>query len=184
MRISVSVVLSFSGSVCFGTVFGQLTGTGVMTPPSYNTLIRPGTGNTMTDPVFGSTIKRSRTRSLHRTLSGGYLTWIENEYSTTNAFNNDNSNFILLHESYFALHDGTTGLYIHDLPFQIDASSEPRWSRNDLVTIYYHYGNSLMSYNISTGGIDVVHTFSAYSAINGLGEMDISRWRSSCFCGR
>jgi hypothetical protein len=42
------------------------------------------------------------------------------------------------------------------------------------VTLYYHSGNQLKSYDISTGGIGVVHTFSEYSSISGNGEMDIS----------
>jgi hypothetical protein len=133
-------------------------------------------GQAYTDPVFGATIKRvSNALATPNADQGGYLTWIEDEYSTASAFNNDNSKFILLHQSYFGLYDGSTGLYIHDLPLEISSSSEPRWSRSDLVTIYYHLGNELKSYNISTGGINVVHTFSQYTSISGLGEMDISR---------
>jgi len=161
--------------MCVGTAFGQLTTTAVLNPPNYDTLIPPAVGNTMIDPVFGSTIKRvSNALATPNAAAGGFLTFIENEYSTANAFNNDNSKFILLHESYFALYDGATGLFIHDLPLQISAATEPRWSRKDLVTIYYHSGNELRSYNISTGGINVVHTFSGYTSISGLGETDLS----------
>ena len=35
-------------------------------------------------------------------------------------------------------------------------------------------GNQLKSYNVATGVISVVHTFSEYSSISGNGEMDIS----------
>src|SRR6185369_2721806 len=72
------------------------------------------------------------------------------------------------------LYDGPTGSYNRDLPLEINSSSEPRWSRKDNATLYYHSGNQLKSYNISTGVASVVHTYSQYSAIGGNGEMDIS----------
>ena len=52
--------------------------------------------------------------------------------------------------------------------------SEPRWSRKDNHTIYYVHGNQFKTYDISGGAIAIVHTFSEYSAISGLGESDIS----------
>ena len=172
VRRVVSSVLTLS----LGTAYAQLATTSALAPPNYDAMIPPAVGATYVDPVFGAIVKRvSNALATPNADRGGYLTWIENEYSTTSAFNNDNSRFVLVHESYFALYDGSTGLYIHDLPFEINASSEPRWSRNDLVTLYYHSGNQLKSYNVSTGGINVVHTFSSYSSISGLGEMDISR---------
>jgi hypothetical protein len=155
--------------------FAQLSTGGVLLPPNYNTFIPPAVGNVYVDPVFGSTVKRvSNAMATPNVDQGGNLTWIENEYSTTSAFNSDNSKFILLHQSYFALYDGPTGSYNRDLPLEINSSSEPRWSRKDNATLYYHSGNQLKSYNISTGVASVVHTFSQYSAIGGNGEMDIS----------
>jgi len=156
-------------------VFAQSTAGGLAIPPNYDTFQPPVAGGTYVDPVFGSTIQRvSNALNTPDTADGGNLTWIENEYATMSAFNSDNSRFILLHQSYFGLYNGASGVYMNDLPFEISASSEPRWSRRDNVTIYYHSGNQLKSYNISTGGIGVVHTFSEYSSISGNGEMDIS----------
>lgn len=156
------------------TALAQLTGTGIELASDYDTFVPPSVGLTYVDPTFGSTIKRvSNALGTPNADGGGYLTWIENEYSTMSAFNSNNSNFILVHQSYFALYDGS-GLYMHDLPLEINASSEPRWSRKDNVTLYYHSGNMLKSYNISTGDIAVVHTFSEYTSISGNGEMDIS----------
>ena len=153
----------------------QTTSTGPELAPSYDTFVPPPVGGTYSDPVFGSTIKRvSNALATPNGASGGSLNWIENEYSTASPFNTDNSKFVLVHESYFALYDGATGLYLHDLPFEINASSEPRWSRKDLVTLYYHAGNQLKSYNIATGGINLIHTFTEYSSISGNGEMEIS----------
>ena len=170
--ILVSLFLLSIGSVA--PALAQLTGTGIEPAPNYDTFVPPPVGGSYVDPVFGSTIKRvSNALGTPNADGGGYLTWIEDEYSAANAFNNDNSKFILVHQSYFALYDGS-GFYLHDLPFEINSSSEPRWSRKDNVTLYYHSGNMLKSYNISTGGISVVHTFSEYSSISGNGEMDIS----------
>jgi hypothetical protein len=167
-----------SGSVLLiGTIetaSAQLTSTGIELAPDYDTLVPPSVGLTYVDPTFGSTIQRvSNALGTLNADGGGYLTWIENEYSTMSAFNSNNSNFILVHESYFGLYSGS-GHYMHDLPLEINSSSEPRWSRKDNVTLYYHSGNMLKSYNISTGAIAVVHTFSEYTSISGNGEMDIS----------
>ena len=157
-----------------GNALAQLTSTGVELAPDYDSLAAPPVGMTYVDATFGSTIKRvSNALGTPNADGGGNLTWIENEYSTVSPFNSDNSKFILVHQSYFALYDGS-GFYIHDLPLEINASSEPRWSRKDNVTLYYHSGNMLKSYNSSTGAIAVVHTFSEYSSISGGGEMDIS----------
>jgi hypothetical protein len=154
--------------------FAQLTVAGLELPSSYDALQPPVVGGTYVDPVFGSTVKRvSNALGTLNADQGGDLTWIENEYSTASPFNSDNSKFILVHQSYFALYDGS-GFYIRDLPLEISSSSEPRWSRKDNVTLYYHSGNMLKSYNMSTGSIGVVHTFSEYTAISGNGEMDIS----------
>jgi hypothetical protein len=156
------------------SAMAQGTATGVQPAPNYDSFIPPVTGGTYTDPVFGSTIKRvSNALATPNADRGGYLTWIESEYSTMSPFNSDNSKFILVHESYYGLYDGS-GFYMHDLPLEINSSSEPRWSRKDNATLYYHSGNQLKSYNIASGGINVIHTFSEYSSISGNGEMDIS----------
>ena len=105
--------------------------------------------------------------------SGGYLTWITDEYSTMTPFNSDNSSILLVHQSYFGLYDGS-GSYIRDLPLEINSSSEPRWSRSDNHTVYYVHGNQLKSYDTSSGAMSIVHTFSEYSVIGGFGESDIS----------
>jgi hypothetical protein len=88
-------------------------------------------------------------------------------------FNSDNSRIILVHQSYFGLYDGT-GFYLRDLPLEINASSEPRWSRKDNHTLYYVHGNQFKAYDISSGATTIVHTFNEYSAISGMGESDIS----------
>src|SRR5204863_6970181 len=95
------------------------------------------------------------------------------EYSTAAPFSSDNSRLILLHQSYFGLYDGN-GSFIGNLPLEINSSSEPRWSRTDNTTLYYHAANQIKSYNVSSQTTKVVHTFKEYSSIKGNGEMDMS----------
>ncbi len=149
--------------------------TSVRLPQSYGTMQPPASGSTYTDPVFGTSIKRiTNALSTNNADTGGKLTWIEDEYSTASPFNNDNTRLILAHQSYFGLYDGD-GNSLGNLPLDVNTLSEPRWSRKDNSTLYYHRGNQLKSYNVSTGLTNVVHTFSEYSLIGGNGEMDISQ---------
>jgi len=158
----------------FGTARAQVTATGVVPAQNYNSFIPPAAGGAYIDPAFGSTIQRvSDALATPNSSGGGNLTWIENEYSTASAFNSDNSRFLLVHQSYFGLYDGS-GTHIGDLPLEIVASSEPRWSRQNQTTVYYHFGNQLKSYDIASGVTAVVHSFNEYSSISGNGEMDIS----------
>jgi len=170
-------VLSVPGSVFLtglGISSAQVTTTAIENPPSYNTFPPPAPGGLYLDPVFGYAITRiSNAAGTRNADGGGNLTYIVDEYSTMSPFNGDNSQLILVHQSYFGLYNGS-GAYVKDLPLEINASSEPRWSRNDAVTLYYHSGNQLKSYNTSTGTSNVVHTFSEYSSISGMGESDIS----------
>ncbi len=141
----------------------QLTAGGVELPPSYNTFQPPAVGGIYVDPVFGSTVKRiSNALGTPNADGGGNLTWITDEYSTVSPFNSDNSRLILVHQSYFALYDGT-GFYLRDLPLEVNSSSEPRWSRKDNHTLYYVHGNQLKTYDTSSSTASIVHTFSEYS---------------------
>jgi len=154
--------------------FSQLSAGGVELPTNYNTFQPPGVGGTYVDPVFGSTVKRiSNALGTPNSDGGGSLTWITGEYPTASPFNSDNSRIILVHQSYFGLYDGT-GFYMRDLPLEISASTEPRWSRKDNHTLYYVRGNQFKTYDISSGVMTIVHTFREYSAISGMGESDIS----------
>src|ERR1022692_4477109 len=143
-------------------------------PVSYTTLQPPRSEASYVDPAFGTSIKRI-SDALHTAdaANGGMLQWIENEYSTAAAFNSDNSRLILLHNSYFGLYDGS-GAFLGNLPFEIAGLSEPRWSRIDNNTLYYHPvgGNQLKTYNVASRVTAVVHTFGEYGSIFGNGEMD------------
>src|SRR5262249_18316652 len=101
------------------------------------------------------------------------LVTISTEYSTMSPFNQDDSRLLLVHLSYFALYDGS-GNFLNNLPFEINASAEPRWSRSDPNALYYVSGNQLKQYKADSGLTSVVHTFNEYSAISGRGKSDIS----------
>jgi WD40 repeat protein len=91
-------------------------------------------------------------------------------------FNRENSRLLLQHGSYFALYD-QTGKFLKNLPFEVSASSEPRWARNEPNILYYHVGNQLKRLDVSRDSIKTLHVFSEYSRIDGAGESDI------CFDG-
>src|SRR5262245_41926834 len=149
------------------------TNTNIYTPPDYLTFQPPAAGGSYTDPVFGSPIKRlSNAMKMTRADGGGAMPFVAPEYSTMSPFNQDNSRLLLVHFSYFGLYDGA-GNFLKELP-SIDASEEPRWSRRDPNVFYYHKSNQLRSYNVGSDTSSVVHTFSQYSSISGMGESDIS----------
>ena len=174
MRIGWLKLSSVFLLLAVGEAFAASNDSNVHLPLAYGTMEPPASGSAYTDPAFGTSIKRiTNAMSTDNADRGGKLAWIVNEYSTASPFNNDNSRLILLHQSYFGLYDGN-GNFLGNLPLEINSSSEPRWSRQDNSTLYYHRGNQLKSYDVSTGFLTVVHTFSEYSAIAGNGETDIS----------
>jgi len=151
-------------------IFAAVVDTGVHLPNPDYSYRPPSVGGSYTDNTFGTSIKR-----ISDALGAG-VTFITGEYSTMTPFNNDNSRILLVHFSYFGLYDGS-GNFLKNLPGEINASSEPRWSRSDANVLYYNSGNQLKRYNVSTGATSAVHTFSEYSSITGKGESDI------CFDG-
>src|SRR5262245_40664127 len=168
------LVLALSGAAALAYV----TDSSLRLPPDSATFLPPVVGGSYTDPVFGSAIKRiSDARATPDAAGGsGNLTFVNDEYSTMSPFNRGATRLLLQHESYFGLHDGE-GNFIKNLPFEINASSEPRWSREDAAVLYYLAGNQLKRYDVVTEVASVVHTFNEYGRIRGNGESDI------CFDG-
>jgi hypothetical protein len=153
----------------------SLTDTASHPPPAYYTFTPPARGQSYVDPVFGTSIQRlSDATASPDNASGGNLVWVMNEYSTMAAFNQDDSRLILQHDSYYGLYDGPTGQYLSDLPFAVNAGSQPRWSRTVPTLLYYISGNQLASYDVASHVTTVLHTFGEYAAISGNGESDIS----------
>lgn len=160
-----------------GPLFAYLTGVAVYFPPNYYTFQPPPLGRSYADPVFGTIIKRiSDAIVTPDSANGGTLTFVTNEYSTMTPFNKNNTRLILQHESYFAVYDGN-GNYLRDLPFAVNASSQPRWSRSSATVLYFINGNTLYTVDVDTLVVSLVHAFGEYGSISGNGESDI------CFDG-
>ena len=172
------VCLLFISALKSSTSSAYTTDTNVYAPPDYLTFLPPDAGGSYTDPVFGSAIKRlTNAMTVPDAARGsGVVTAITPEYSTMTPFNQDNTRLLLVHFSYFGLYDGA-GNFLQNLPFEVNASSEPRWSRTDPNVFYFVSGNRLKQYNIGTSSSTVVHTFTEYTRISGEGESDI------CFDG-
>lgn len=107
--------------------------------------------------------------------------FVQVEYSSVCPFNSNTLRMLTLKVDHFELR-GASGEFLSDLP--IAASQEPRWSRLDPNLIYFIQGNNLMRFSIVTGNISIVHTFSEYSYIKGMGESDITPDGDTfVFCG-
>src|SRR5690242_9367860 len=119
------------------TSSAQTTDTNVYAPPAYLTFLPPDAGGSYIDPVFGSGIKRlTNAMTMPDAARGsGVVTAITPEYSTMTPFNLDNTRLLLTHFSYFGLYDGA-GNFLMNLPFEVNTSSEPRWSRSDPNVFY------------------------------------------------
>jgi hypothetical protein len=163
-------MLATSGIV----VLAASTSSSSMAPLVYDTFMPPAKGSTYTDLAFGTTVKRlSDAMNMTDNAGSGGLTTVGTEYSTASPFNRDNSKLILQHNSYYGLYDGN-GAYLRDLPFAVNASTEPRWSRSDANVLFYVSGRDFMKLDVASGASSLVRSFTEYGAISGRGESDIS----------
>ncbi len=94
--------------------------------------------------------------------------WITPQHPAVNA---DNSRQIALAADSYNLFD-SSGNLLATLPAEIRFSSEPRWSRSVPSLLYFHSGNQLKSYDVSSGEMSTLQTFSEYGAIAFSGESD------------
>lgn len=93
------------------------------------------------------------------------------EYSSVNCFSDDwMLGLIGKGPDHFGLWRGTT--FVRDLPNRINASSEPRWRRDDPNTFLYLSGAAIRYHNVVTGTDEEVRTFEEYDRVSGLGEGD------------
>lgn len=141
--------------------------------PEYQNFAPP-VGKVYKEGVFGTSIKRlTDARATPNAAGRGNLNWIGTEYSTCCPFNCDNTRLLLLHESYYGLYDGD-GVFIRNLPFSINASSEPRWSRKFPDFLFYVNGNKVLMYDSGKDESRILRAFTEYAGVNGAGESDIS----------
>jgi hypothetical protein len=145
----------------------------------------PPVGQPFADARYGTQLRRitDAKRTPNAADGSGYLGWCCPDYATVSHWNLDNSKLFLMHQSYCALYSGA-GLYLRDLPFAVNASSEPRWSRKSADLLYFLNGNKLMACSVGTGTTVQVHAFTEYSRISGKGEGDLAQDRDRLvLCG-
>ncbi len=174
--VAVFLIAILIGSISnLDEIYAYTSDTAIHLPADYLTFRPPSPGGSYTDSIYGTAIKRiSNSMNMVRAdMGSGNVQTIAPEYSTMSPFNSDNSRILLLHFSYFALYDGA-GNYLRNMPFEVNATAQPRWSRTDPNTFYYLRGNQLKKYNVGTNVASVVRTFSEYSSITQGGEADIS----------
>src|SRR5919197_4664672 len=86
--------------------------------------------------------------------------------STVSPFSRDGRYLLLRHESGFGLYDAE-GRFLRNLPRQIDAGAEPRWSSREPSVLYYLNGNQLRSVDVDTGEATLVRLFDEYGSVRG-----------------
>ncbi len=155
---------------CLAAPVFAATHAAVRPPPHYYTFEPPLFGQSYRDQAFGTSIKRV-SDAYHMRHGPAF---ISTEFPTATPFNCTSTLLLLQHQSVFALYDGQ-GSYLRALPFAVNASSEPRWSRSEPNVLYYVSANDLMKLDVASGVSSLVRSFAEYAAIRGRGESDISR---------
>ena len=174
-RLGMRQVLRLSLLLCAAASALGASDTAIHLPLLYDSFLPPAAGQSYADQAFGTSIKRlSDAVNTPNHATNGNLLWIGTEYPTASPFNMNNSRLILQHQGYLGLYDGS-GTYLKDLPFAVNVSTEPRWSRTDPNALYYVTGNRLMKLDVPSGRSTLVHAFTEYAGIRGRGESDISR---------
>lgn len=136
----------------------------IILPPEYGTLAPPPVGASYLDPAFGTAITRETQAAMG--------SWIGTEYPSVDASDLGTLDFLLVEADHFGLWPAP----MVDLPTK-PASCEPRWSRTDPYSFYFHDpgGNSLLSCDVSAGEVATVVQFIDYVSISiGNGEGDVS----------
>jgi hypothetical protein len=119
-------------------------------------LAKPDLGKTVTDPQFGTVIRRI-------TAVGGSGV-IKPVYSPTQAWNADESYMVLYEVGHgHLLYDGKTYAYVRDLPIDPPDLEQVYWSTSDPDTLYWINGNVLTRYRVSTNENEALHTITGCS---------------------
>lgn len=141
----------------------------IYTPSQYtNPLLPPAKGGVYVDPVFGCGIKRISDGQ------GEFNNTVHHVYSIMSPFNSDNTRILLLTCCSFFIADLAGNVVIPPETLGIPPSGEPRWDRTDPNAFYYHSGNQLRKYDLSTNTHTSLRTFVEYTNINFGSSADIS----------
>ncbi len=127
---------------------GLITDTG---PHPMSPLAKPPVGEAITDPDFGTTLRRI-------TDVGGTGV-IKPMYSPAQAWNADETYLILYQVDHgHLLYNGQTYEYIRDLSISPPDLEQVYWSTDDPDLLYWIDGNQLMRYRVSDDASERVHT--------------------------
>lgn len=153
-----------------GTVAGRLDDGFVHLPANYPDWTPPAVGGDFTDSAYGTTI--TRLSNGQSQLSQG----VHHEYATMSPFNSDNSRILLLgEESGFYVVDRAGTIISSPTQTMVGGSNEPRWSTTNPNIFYFHTGNQILKFDVSTKQKSLVRAFTQFTSINfGGGESDIS----------
>src|SRR5207237_3006413 len=121
-------------------------------------LARPGLGQAVLDPQFGTTIRRIT--AVAPGISGDAV--IKPMYSTVAAWNADESRLILYHVGHgHELYDGRTYAFLQSLPIAPNDIEQVYWHGTDPEVFFYPTGNRLVRHHVSSGLEDTMHTFAS-----------------------
>lgn len=155
---------SGSGSETGGTTTGSTTNGGTATaadlcdrlvtdtdPHPMTALSKPALGAAVTDPEFGTTLRRI-------TDVGG-MGVIKPMYSPTQAWNADETYLVLYEVDHgHLLYDGLTYAYVRDLAISPPDLEQVYWSTVDPDVLFWIDGDALMRYRVSSDASETVQT--------------------------
>ncbi len=138
---------------------------------------RPGVGQTVRDPQFGTNIRRISG------APGGATYAIRPLYSTISAWNADESRLLLYHVGQgHGLYDGRTYQFIKLLGIQPADIEQVYWHTTDPDLLFYPTGRTLVRYRVSTGVKQTVASFSFCSgSVSAGSDPMFSSWDSNVF---
>ena len=120
-------------------------------------LVEPAARHPFRDPVFGSCMVRVTDRKVDL-AEDDHSAGLKNEYSRIQSFNTDGSRLLVRGiEGTWYVYDAVSLEPLGQVPLDID----PRWSARDPNVITYSSETRLISYDLSTGEISLVHDFAA-----------------------
>ncbi len=146
-------------------------------PHPMTPLAIPAVGQAVTDPEFGTTIRR-----ITDVGDGGIL---KSMYSTIPAWNADESYLILYHTGNVSarheLYDGRTYQFIKIIEIRPADLEQVYWHTSDPAILFYvnRVQKAFISYNVETEDADTLHTFSCPGDITSGNDPMFTSWDSN-----
>jgi hypothetical protein len=145
-------------------------------PHPMTALDLPAAGTAVSDPEFGTTLRR-----ITAVGDGGVL---KPMYSTIPAWNADESYLILYHtgdvSARHELYDGTTYQFIKVLNIRPADLEQIYWDTSDPEVLYYvnRTAKTFVRHNVETESDEVLHTFSCPGDVTGGNDPMFTSWDS------